>query len=235
MTEAQKQSIIEICKHFFRMIIVPDSLKGIENISLRDVSINPFLITLLRHSNEHVYYAKSLVYPILLSNVIDKALDKDKQAFISQLASISGIASKYEGVDIEFIDAFDGRIKYCQCKIGAGNLSTKEVSTIAGHFIALQDRARQDNIDLYLDDMIVGVLYGEKRELSDQHKDINEKIAHVYCGEEFWEHLTGDKHFYYRLASAFEAVVEENDTDGKHIIIRLIDSISGEIKNSLLQ
>ena len=82
---------------------------------------------------------------------------------------------------------------------------------------------------MQIDDMIVGVLYGEGDELSDHYKIINSHYP-VYIGAEFWEHLTGDAHFYHRLAKAFGEVVEEDNIDGSHLILSKIDEIAKEIE-----
>ena len=78
--------------------------------------------------------------------------------------------------------------------------------------------------------MIVGVLYGEGDDLSGHYKIINSHYP-VYCGAEFWEHLTGDKQFYHRLAKAFGEVVEEDNIDGSQMILAKIKEIAKEIKN----
>ena len=53
----------------------------------------------------------------------------------------------------------------------------------------------------------------------------------VYCGEEFWEHLTGDRKFYHRLAKAFGEVVEEDNIDGSNMILAKIKEIAKEIED----
>jgi hypothetical protein len=78
--------------------------------------------------------------------------------------------------------------------------------------------------------MIVGVLYGEANELSGNYKNID-KTCPVYCGSEFWEHLTGDKQFYHRLAKAFGEVVEEDNIDGSQMILSKINEIAKEIED----
>ena len=55
----------------------------------------------------------------------------------------------------------------------------------------------------------------------------------VYCGVDFWEHLTGDRSFYYRLTKAFGEVVEEDDTEGKHMLIEVSKNLSQEIVSYL--
>ncbi len=52
----------------------------------------------------------------------------------------------------------------------------------------------------------------------------------VYCGSEFWEHLTSDKQFYHRLAKAFGEVVEE-DTEASHIVKNMVTNLATEIKD----
>ena len=46
----------------------------------------------------------------------------------------------------------------------------------------------------------------------------------------FWEHLTGDKLFYNRLAKAFGEVVEEDSIDGSTLILNKIEEIAREIE-----
>lgn len=101
------------------------------------------------------------------------------------------------------------------------------MDTILGHFKRLIGKARLDRIPLQMDDMIVGVLYGER--ISANYKTIATTYP-VYCGAEFWEHITGDKTFYYQLAKAFGEVVEEDGIDGSSLILQKVEDIAGEIK-----
>lgn len=98
--------------------------------------------------------------------------------------------------------------------------------TILGHFKRLIGKARLDRIPLQMDDMIVGVLYGER--ISANYKAIAATYP-VYCGSEFWEHITGDKNFYYRLAKAFGEVVGEDEINGSALILQKVDEIANEI------
>ena len=148
----------------------------------------------------------------------------------SNLIANAGTASGIDGIDIEFIDALDGRRKYCQCKAGPNTINHDDVTTIVNHFMHLQHKARVDGLPIQLNDMIVGVLYGERSELADHYKKIEEKTCPVYCGAEFWEHVTGDKQFYYRLAKAFGEVVEE-DTEAGHIVKNMVDNLAKEIND----
>lgn len=233
MTEQQKQGIIESGKDYFRTIIIPAHLKNLNRLSLKSFKINPFLVNYLAAflcgNTNPDSLAKALVYPRILGTSINTSFGQNIQVFISQLAAVAGTASGIDGIDIEFIDALDGRKKYCQCKAGPETINNDDVATILGHFTHLQNKARLDRLPIQVTDMIVGVLYGEQHELSANYKNID-KTCPVYCGAEFWEHLTGDNLFYSRLTKAFGEVVEEDDIDGTHLIAQKIDELAKEIE-----
>lgn len=47
MTERQKETIINSGKLYFRQIIIPNHLKGLQTLKLKDFKINPFLVNYL--------------------------------------------------------------------------------------------------------------------------------------------------------------------------------------------
>lgn len=232
MTEEQKLSIIESGKQYFRKIIIPNHVKGLEKLKLKDFKINPFLVNYLAAflcgNTEPKSLAKALVYPRILGTSISTSFGQNIQIFISSLAQIAGNASDIDGIDIEFIDALDGRKKYGQCKAGPQTINMDDVTTVYGHFTHLMNKARLDRLDIDINDMIVGILFGNLDELSSNYKNID-KTFPVYCGAEFWEHITGDSLFYHRMLKAFDEVVEENDTEGKHLTLEITRSLSNEI------
>ena len=91
------------------------------------------------------------------------------------------------------------------------------------------NKARLDRLPLHVDDLIVGVLYGEEDSLSANYKVIGSHYP-VYCGAAFWERLTGDRDFYNRLAKAFGQVVEEDGIDGSALLRVKIGEIAAEIR-----
>ena len=218
MNEEQKQRIIKSGKDYFREIIIPNHLKNLRSLKLSKFNINPFMVnyiaSFLCGNTEPESLAKALIYPRVLGTSITTSFGTNVQIFVSQMAASAGTASAIEGIDIEFIDALDGRKKYCQCKAGPNTINSPDVATIMGHFGRLQHKARLDRLPLQIDDMIVGVLYGESSELSANYKNIDQTYP-VYCGAEFWEHVTGDASFYYRLTKAFGDVVEEDGVDAR--------------------
>lgn len=233
MTEEQKVSIIQSGKQYFRDIIIPKHLKKLETLELKDFNINPFLVNYLAAflcgNTEPVSLAKALVYPRILGTSINTSFGQNIQIFISSLAQVAGAASGIDGIDIEFVDAIDGRRKYCQCKAGPNTINKDDIATILGHFRHLHNKARIDRLSIQVDDMIVGILYGEDDDLSAHYRIIDSHYP-VYCGKEFWKRLTGDEEFYNRLAKAFGEVVEEENIDGSQLIRRKILEIAAEIE-----
>ncbi len=234
MTDEQKLQIIKSGKSYFRQIIIPSHLKNLKALKLKDFKINPFLVNYLAAflcgDTKPESLAKALVYPRILGTSISTSFGQNIQIFISSLAQVAGSASGIDGIDIEFEDAIDGRRKYCQCKAGPQTINKDDVATILGHFKHLQNKARLDRLSVQIDDMIVGVLYGEESDLSGHYKIINSYFP-VYSGSDFWEHITGDKQFYHRLAKAFGEVVEEDNIDGSQLIFQKIAEIAKEIED----
>lgn len=232
MTENQKEAILNSGKEYFRQIIIPNHLKNLENLRLNKFNINPFLVNYLAAflcgNTNPESLAKALVYPRILATSLSTSFGQNIQTFISSLEEVTGCASGIEGIDIEFIDAIDNRRKYCQCKAGPQTINKDDIATILGHFKYLMNKSRLDKMHLQFDDLIVGVLYGEKNELSANYKVIDAHYP-VLCGVEFWEHLTGDNKFYYKLSKAFGQVVEEDKIDGSILIEKKIKEIAAEI------
>lgn len=232
MNNIQKQSIIDSGKEYFRRIIIPKHIGNLKALKLSSFNINPFLINYLAAftsgETSPRSLAKALIYPRVLGTSINTSFGQNIQVFISSLSQIIGNASGIDGIDIEFIDAIDGRKKYCQCKAGPQTINKDDVPMILGHFKHLHNKARLDRLSIQIDDMIVGVLYGEKENLSSHYKTIDSHYP-VYCGAEFWERLTGDKYFYIHLAKAFGEVVEEDHIDGSQLILDKIEQIAQEI------
>ena len=118
MTESQKLSIIASGKEYFREIIIPNHLSGLKKLNLKSFNINPFLINYLAAflcgNTEPLSLAKALVYPRVLGTSINTSFGQNIQIFISDLKEVIGNASGITGIDIEFVDALDGRKKYCQ-------------------------------------------------------------------------------------------------------------------------
>lgn len=234
MKEKDKKAIIESAKNYFKTVIIPNHLKGLKELKLKDFNINPFLIhylaAFLCGDTTETSLAKALVYPRILGTSINTSFGQNIQILISSLEEVTGGASGIEGIDIEFIDALDGRKKYCQLKAGPQTINKDDISTILAHFKRLLNKARLDKMPLHVDDLIVGILYGNQDKISANYKTINSHYP-VYCGSEFWERLTGDKMFYYRLAKAFGDVVEDEGIDGSQLISLKINEIASEIKS----
>ncbi|ELC8363004.1 PmeII family type II restriction endonuclease [Clostridium perfringens] len=234
MNEIQKKEILDNAKDFFSNTIVKNHIKNTKKLKLKDFNINPFLVKYLANyltgSSNPEDIAKALIYPRVLGTSITTSFGTNLQKFCT--TTLEGYASTTSGIDIEFIDAIDGRKKYCQIKAGPNTINKDDIKTISDHFDSVRRLARTNNLNLSYDDLIVGVFYGTKSELSAHYKELD-KTYPVFVGEDFWYRLTGDKNFYYDLIDSIASSAIEEDC--REILDKTIKSLSEEIsKNNSL-
>lgn len=231
MTENERIEILERSKTFFKTQIAEKHKENTEKLSSPDsFNINPFLLKYLAQfafgdsSPESI--AKALVYPRVLGTSITTTFGSKLQFFCNEV--LSSFASTTSGIDIEFIDALDGRRKYCQVKAGPYTINHDDVETICNHFNAIKNLARTNRMTDFnpLFDCVVGVFYGCQDSLSTHYKRIQESYP-VFAGKDFWHRLTGDEDFYQALINAFAEVAEEMDSSA--LVGNVIRQLAGKI------
>lgn len=214
MNEQEKQEILSSAKSFFRARIAQNHIKNTEKLAdLSNFNVNPFLSKYLAQfafgNSSPESIAKALIYPRVLGTSITTSFGTNMQYFCKDV--LSSYASTTSGIDIEFVDALDGRRKYCQVKAGPNTINKDDVATITGHFRGIRNLARTNGLPLQLTDCVVGVFYGTSASLSQFYKEIDRDYP-VYVGRQFWYHLTGDQDFYEDLISAYAEVADEMDS-----------------------
>jgi len=235
MTEEQRIEILNNAKDFFRKEIVGSHIEGSckRASKLSEYNVNPFLFKYLANfltGNDNAEsIAKALVYPRILGSSINTSFGMKVQKLIGEL--FQGFGSTTSGIDIEFIDAIDGRRKYCQLKAGPNTINRDDVTTVINHFNGVRNLARTNNLNIGINDMIVGVVYGEDSELSSHYKKISESFP-VIIGREFWHRLTGKEDFYFELIDAVGEVALE--VDGSQIVEDTIAKLAVEIQQKYI-
>jgi hypothetical protein len=231
MNDEQRKLILENAKNFFKDEIVTNHIKGAGKRAgkLSEYNVNPFLYKYLANfltgNDKPESIAKALVYPRILGSAITTSFGMKVQKQITTL--FPGFGSTTSGIDIEFIDATDGKRKYCQLKAGPNTINKDDITTVMNHFKGIKNLARTNNLSIGLDDLIVGVIYGEEKQLSSHYKKIAENYP-VIVGQEFWHRLTGKKDFYFDLIEVFSKVAF--DVDGTKILENTIKNLAAEIK-----
>lgn len=231
MEEKERLLLLEKAKEFFRKEIVEAHINSAckKAGKLSNYNVNPFLYKYLANfligNDNPRSIAEALVLPRVLGSAITTSFGMRVQKLISQL--FEGFGSTTSGIDIEFTDSIDGRKKYCQLKSGPNTINHDDVETIFGHFQGTINLARTNNLNIGINDMIVGVVYGENSELSSHYKRVSEKYP-VIIGQEFWNRLTGKGDFYFELIDAVGEVALE--VDGTSILSKTIDSLASEIE-----
>lgn len=231
--ELDQQALVEIienAKDFFRNEIAPSHVENTKKLTkLKEFNLNPFLdkykASFLTGSVDPISVAQALVYPRVLGTSINTTFGSKLQLFCSEV--LEGFKSTTSGIDIEFIDKLDGARKYCQIKAGPNTINRDDVESIKGHFAGVRNLARTNGQRIALDDLVVGVFYGTKKELSGHYRRINEEYP-VFVGEEFWHRLTGDPEFYDKLTDAIGEVASEYDSSEliEEVIVELAKEIA---------
>lgn len=232
MNSTEYQEILEKAKGFFKKNIAENHQRNTKKLSkLKNFNVNPFLNAYLANfafgSTTPENIAKALVYPRILGTSINTTFGTQLQFFCNEV--LSSYASMTPGMDIEFIDAIDGRKKYCQVKAGPNTINYDDVTTIINHFTAVKNLARTNRqLDINPSiDCIVGVFYGDPSELSTSYRKINAQYP-VFCGKEFWHRLTGDEDFYDKLIHTFATLAVEMDS--RALIQDTIAALANEIE-----
>ena len=231
MENKQRQEILEKAKNFFSEKIVDSHIKNTKKLIKRSkFNVNPFLehylANFLTGNSNPESIAKALIYARVLGASINTTFGTQLQYFCSSV--LDGFSSTTSGIDIEFIDQVDGRKKYCQIKAGPNTINKDDIKTIIGHFTAVKNLARaNNNLQISLNDLIVGVFYGNPKELSRHYKKINQEHP-VYIGKEFWYRLTGEKDFYLNLIQAFGEVAIKSD--GVELLAETVQNLAEDIK-----
>lgn len=230
MTETERQQILSNAKRFFRTRIAENHIANTRKLaSLDEFNINPFTHKYLAQfafgDSSAESMAKAILYPRILGTSISTTFGTQLQYFCNEV--LSTYASTTSGIDIEFMDSFDGRKKYCQVKAGPTTINHDDVDTIKNHFRAIRNLARTNHLDLNITDCIVGVFYGTEETLSSSYKRINEEYP-VYVGEKFWHRLTGDAGFYFDLINAFAEVADEMDST--ELIQQILEILTNKLR-----
>lgn len=229
MNKVKRQEILELVRNWFRTVILPNHIKNTEKLIDPDIfDINPFLAPYLAGfltgelTPDSV--AKALLYPRVLGTSITTSFGQNMQKFISDVLKDS-FGSMVAGIDIEFIDAIDGRRKYCQAKLGPNTINKDDILTIHNHFKAARNLGRTNNVSVQHGDLVIGILYGEQGQESNHYQKLRDEHDYpLYIGQEFWHRLTGDADFYQELRKAIAEVAVE--AKGSEIIRNVAETLS---------
>ena len=214
MEDNERLLILEKSKKFFKEKIVRSHIKNTTKLnSVSEFNINPFLHSYLAQfafgNSDPESLAKALIYPRVLGTSINTTFGNKMQEYCSDV--LSGSGSLVSGMDIEFVDCIDGKKKYCQIKAGPQTINKDDVKTICDHFLSVIRLSKTNNMHITNENCVVGVFYGDPKDLSANYKKI-EKDYSIYIGKEFWHRLTGDEDFYDKLISSFAEVAKEMDS-----------------------
>lgn len=234
MTEAEKNALLSTAKGLFRDSFAANHYKNTKNLDkAKQFTVNPFLLKYLTMfafgEDTPENRAKALLYPRAFGTSMNTGFGNFIQRLCNELRQ--SYPSTTAGMDIEFVDAKDGRRKYCQLKAGPNTINKDDIKTIKDHFRGAIHLARTNGQAIAAMDCVVGVCYGTRNELNSFYKRIDEDYP-VFIGDEFWTRLTGDEHFYEDLINAFAEVAADINAAGmvEDTVQKLANDIRGSSK-----
>lgn len=181
-------------------------LKNPSNFNINPF-LHPYITNFIYGDVSPISLAKALVLPRAMGTSVVTTFGSKMQDFIvSNIDHAKG--SAISGIDIEFEDQTkEGEnLVYCQVKAGPNTINADDVRTIVGKFTKLRNKARLDKLSVRNDALIVGILYGSRKELSGSYKAIEANGYGVFIGSEFWEKLTGDDKFFEKMSAKLSEI-----------------------------
>lgn len=230
LKQEELDRILDSFREFFKMEIAQNHVQNTAKlVRLKEFNLNPFLdkykARFLTGKGDAYSIAKALVYARSLGPSINTSFGTQLQKYCSQI--LKGFGSTTQGIDIEFIDKLDGRRKYCQIKAGPNTINRDDITTIKNHFDGVRNLARTNNLNIGLNDLIVGVFYGTRDQLSGHYKTLDKDYP-VIIGKDFWHRLTGHENFYNVLGEAMGEIALEYD--GTELLEEVIEQLAKEIE-----
>ena len=221
--------ILNLAGKWFVKTVVTSHIKNTKKlISYKEFNVNPFLTpylsVFLKGELSERGVAEALVLPRALQTSITTSFGTHMQHFISEVLS-DAYPSVVSGLDIEFDDQLDGRKKYSQVKLGPNTINADDVETIHNHFNSIRQLAKTNRLSIQLNDLVVGVIYGNESELSQHYKTLRDKHNYkVEVGKDFWVRVTGDELFFDKLIGVI--VEETKSLDVENILEEVIEGLS---------
>jgi len=182
---------------WFRTIFIPKQESNLKKLKqAKNHKINPYLAKYrsiaLTGSVSPDGIARAMVIGTSLITGLNTSFGTQLQREITNI--LSGVnGSLTQGIDVEYIDHFDGRKKMAQIKAGPTTINKDDIKTIVGHFTQARSLGNTNNVPVSVSDQVVGVIYGKDADLNDHYKKIQSAGYSVLVGDDFWEHMTGEK------------------------------------------
>lgn len=232
MDDKSKKEIIDAFKQWWRDELAPAHRNNtIKLQSVKELGINPFLWSYRAHffkgKADSETLAQVLLYPRMLGTSISTSFGARIQSFITRYFS-GTFGSQIPGIDIEFTDRLDGRVKYCQLKAGPNVINHDDVTTVRDHFNSARRIARTNHLAVQAEDYMFCLLYGEQWEKNTFVRAI-EKDFPVVMGKDFWHRFTGDPDFFNDLVVAVGEVA--NEFDSRAVIDEVTAKLAKDIED----
>jgi len=187
------------------------------------------LTTILKRKNPYLFKAKNiLTSEALVKTILDAYLSSQEETifgdFLEGLAIFinskvyGGMKSSSEGIDLEF-DKNNKRY-IVSIKSGPNWGNSSQINKMKDHFKRAKTVLRQGNSQINVV-AVNGCCYGRnnKNDRGDYFK---------YCGQEFWEFISGDKELYTKIIKPLEYKAKEKNDQFLKAYSQIINLFTAE-------
>jgi len=229
--KAKTDKRLRRAKAFFEKKLIPASLDKIKECKDPKVfnKTNPFMKLLQAKLMFGDTSQRSLAAALVNLRIGDSLATIYGEKIQDLCVRVLGAKGFGNGFDIKFVDAIDGRTKYCQLKSGPVTLSPSAPQAITEKFFDFIKSNRKNKASIPLTDCVVGVTFGEPSMLSSHYKKIEKYGFPIYVGKDFWHRISGDDGFYVKLQAAFSDAVQKAGVEG--VIKAVVDQLCKNPEN----
>ena len=228
----QNESVLTALENFFEDFFESQIRKIEHSANASIYTPNPALLWFLAKTIDGevtpTSIAKALILPRQLGTSPATSFGTRIQSFISDTL-VNAYGSAASGMDIEFEDQIDGKMKYLQLKAGPLTINKGDVAPMDGEFKKVKQLLRANGRALSDDHFAIGVMYGEERDLNAFYVQLRDVHGwELYVGKDFWWRLTGDENFMDRLLLVVRTATEKvNSSDALNAAI---DTLSKDVR-----
>lgn len=199
------------------------------------------LLEVLKRKNPYLFKAKNLEIPSdLVRGILDAYLSAQEETIFGGLLEnlaifISkdidqGIKSNFKSIDLEF--KRNDQYFIVGIKSGPNWGNSDQLAQMKTNFKLARLELRKQYVGMQIV-AVNGCIYGKERQSLKQDSD-PDKIYYKYCGQEFWDFISGDLELYRKLIEPIDREAKKKDEKFKEAYVRKLNEMTAEFMRDFL-
>lgn len=197
---------------------------------------------ILTRKNPYLFKAKNMeIAADLVKSALDAFLSSQEETIFGNLLEgfaiyISGLLyggfkSSFKSIDLEF--ERKGVYYIVGIKSGPNWGNSDQISRMKDNFKAAKQTLRERGIFNSIVS-VNGCIYGKDRNPFKQDRNDSEKNYYKYCGQEFWEFISGDANLYQEIIKPIDEEAKQKDENFKRAYTQKLNEMTTVFSNRFL-